>query len=120
MQSAGYGAGHRVALALDNRPEFFCHFLALARLGASIVPLNAAMGLAELRYVVGHADIALAMTHAGHAAHLRAALPGATPLHVIADVRASTPLPWVRARRVRRNRRCSTPPAPPVCRRAAF
>jgi acyl-coenzyme A synthetase/AMP-(fatty) acid ligase/acetyl-CoA acetyltransferase len=85
MRAAGYGAGHRVALALDNRPEFFCHFLALARLGASIVPLNAGMGLAELRYVAGHADIALAITHAAHAAHLRAALPGATPLHVVAD-----------------------------------
>jgi acyl-coenzyme A synthetase/AMP-(fatty) acid ligase/acetyl-CoA acetyltransferase len=85
MQAAGYCAGHRVAVALDNRPEFFCHFLALARLGVSIVPLNAAMSLAELRYVAGHADVALAITHAGHAAHLRACLPGTTPLHVIAD-----------------------------------
>ena len=38
LGAAGYGPGHRVALALDNRPEFFLYFLALARLNVSIVP----------------------------------------------------------------------------------
>src|SRR5512145_776807 len=38
--SAGYGHGHRVALLLDNRPEFFFHYLALNGLGVSIVPIN--------------------------------------------------------------------------------
>ena len=85
LRKAGYRPGHRVALALDNRPEFFIHFLALAQLGMSVVPLNASMSPAELSYVIGHADIALAVTHAGHAAHVRAALPGAIPLHAIAD-----------------------------------
>jgi len=85
FQQAGYQAGHRVALALDNRPEFFIHFLALAQLGVSIVPLNASMSLAELSYCIGHADIALAITHAGHAAHVRAALPVTISLHVVAD-----------------------------------
>src|SRR5215470_12169655 len=28
-RAAGYGHGHRVALLLENRPEFFFHFLAL-------------------------------------------------------------------------------------------
>jgi len=82
LRAAGYGLGHRVALALDNRPEFFLYFLALARLQVSIVPLNAAMNVRELAYVVAHADIALAVTHAGHADHVRAALPGVTPLHL--------------------------------------
>src|ERR1700677_2176782 len=45
LQAAGYGPGHRVALALDNRPEFFLYFLALAKVQASIVPLNAAMSV---------------------------------------------------------------------------
>jgi acyl-CoA synthetase (AMP-forming)/AMP-acid ligase II len=85
IHKAGYRPGHRVALALDNRPTFFIHFLALARLGMSVVPLNASMSPAELSYVIGHADIALAVTHAGHAAHVRAALPGTIPLHVVAD-----------------------------------
>ena len=85
FRKAGYQPGHRVALALDNRPEFFIHFLALARLGMSVVPLNASMSPAELSYVIRHADIALAVTHAGHAGHVRAALPDPIPLHVIAD-----------------------------------
>jgi acyl-CoA synthetase (AMP-forming)/AMP-acid ligase II len=85
LRAAGYGPGHRVALALDNRPEFFLYFLALAKVQASVVPLNAAMSVKELAYVIDHADVVLVVTHRGHAAHLRAALPGTTPLYVLAD-----------------------------------
>ncbi|MGB6308927.1 MAG: AMP-binding protein [Steroidobacteraceae bacterium] len=83
LQAAGYGAGHRLAVALDNRAEFFLYFLALAKLRASIVPLNPAMSAAELAYVIGHADASLAVTLPGHADLLRAALRGAIPLCVI-------------------------------------
>ncbi|PYM37873.1 MAG: hypothetical protein DME17_06420, partial [Candidatus Rokuibacteriota bacterium] len=38
--AAGYGHGHRVALLLENRPEFFFHYLALNGLGCGIVPIN--------------------------------------------------------------------------------
>ena len=38
--TAGYGHGHRVALLLENRPEFFFHYLALNGLGCGIVPIN--------------------------------------------------------------------------------
>jgi acyl-CoA synthetase (AMP-forming)/AMP-acid ligase II/acetyl-CoA acetyltransferase len=85
LAAAGYGPGCRVALALDNRPAFFLHFLALAKAGASIVPLNAGMSVAELAYVLGAADVSLAVTHQGHAAHVRAALPGKIPLIVAAQ-----------------------------------
>ena len=34
IAARGYGAGHRVALKLGNRPEFLLHFLALNSLGA--------------------------------------------------------------------------------------
>ena len=37
---AGYGHGHRVALLLENRPEFFVQYLALNSLGVTIVPVN--------------------------------------------------------------------------------
>ena len=83
LRAAGYGAGHRVAVALDNRPDFFLFFLALAKTEASIVPLNAAMSVAELAYVVGHSDVALVVTHPGHAAHIRAALPPGASLAVL-------------------------------------
>jgi len=43
FQAAGYEPGHRVALALDNRPDFFLYFLALAKAGVSVLPLNASM-----------------------------------------------------------------------------
>ncbi len=83
LRAAGYGSGHRVALALDNRVEFFVFFLALANLQVSIVPLNAGMSVAELAYVVGHSDVAMVVTHQGHAPHIRAALPAATMLVVL-------------------------------------
>jgi acyl-coenzyme A synthetase/AMP-(fatty) acid ligase/acetyl-CoA acetyltransferase len=85
LQAAGFGPEHRVGVALDNRPEFFLWFLALSRLGASIVPLNAAMSEKELAYLAGNADLALTVTHQGHAAHVRAALPESAPLHVIRE-----------------------------------
>jgi acyl-CoA synthetase (AMP-forming)/AMP-acid ligase II len=84
LAAAGYGPGHRVAVALENRPEFFLFFLALARLNVSVVPINAAMSAKELAYMVDHADVALAVTHGGHAAHIRAALPN-TPLCIIGE-----------------------------------
>jgi acyl-coenzyme A synthetase/AMP-(fatty) acid ligase len=83
LRVAGYGAGHRAAIALDNRPEFFEYFLALNSLGASIVPLNAAMSGKELNFVLDHSDAALVVTHADHAAHVGSSLPGAAPLHVV-------------------------------------
>jgi len=82
LESAGYGTGHRVALALDNRPDFFLYFLALNSLGASVVPVNAAMSAQELSFVLAHCDAALAIAHAGHAGHLRSCLPATTPLLV--------------------------------------
>src|SRR6202158_1955927 len=85
LHAAGYGRGGRVALALDNRPEFFLYFLALAKAEVSIVPLNAAMSVNELAYVLGHADVALAVTHQGHATRVRSALPDTIPLAVAAE-----------------------------------
>jgi acyl-coenzyme A synthetase/AMP-(fatty) acid ligase len=82
LADAGYGAAHRVAIALDNRPEFFEYFLALNSLGASIVPLNAAMSGKELNFVLEHSDAGLVVTHADHAAHVRSSLPSAVPLHI--------------------------------------
>jgi acyl-CoA synthetase (AMP-forming)/AMP-acid ligase II len=90
---AGYGSRHRVAVALDNHPEFFLHFLALNSLGSSIVPLNAAMSCDEIAYLVAHADAAAVITHAAHAAHIAAAVTAQIPVHVITSHEAAWALP---------------------------
>ncbi len=61
-RARGYGPGHRVALLLENRPEFLLHFLALSSIGASIVPLNPDYREAELQYVLAHSEASLVVT----------------------------------------------------------
>ncbi len=58
---AGYGAGHRVGLLLQNRPVFLEIWLALNSLGASVVPINPDLRLAELEYLAGHSEMVLAI-----------------------------------------------------------
>ncbi len=55
-ETAGVAAGMRVGLALENRPEFFLHFLAINALGASISPLNCAMQPDELQFQLDHSE----------------------------------------------------------------
>ena len=52
----GYRPGHRVALQLENRPEFLLHFLALNSLGVSVLPLNPDYREAELAYILQHSE----------------------------------------------------------------
>jgi len=59
--AAGYGHGHRVALLLENRPEFFFHSLALNGLGCGIVPINPDYRHDEMLYQVEHAEADLAV-----------------------------------------------------------
>ena len=58
---AGYGRGARVALLLDNRPDFFVHWLALNALGVSIVPINPDLRPEELAFQLSLADVDLAL-----------------------------------------------------------
>ena len=48
--AAGYGLGSRVALLLENRPEFFTFWLALNAIGVSIVPINPDLRRDELLF----------------------------------------------------------------------
>lgn len=73
---AGYGTGHRVALVLENRAEFFLHFLALNRLGAGIVPVNAGFPAAEMRYVIEHSDACLVVSLPEHCERVREVIAG--------------------------------------------
>ena len=65
-REAGYGHGHRVALALDNRPEHVLHRLALNSLGISCVPINPDYRSAEIAYLLEHSDAALVVHLARH------------------------------------------------------
>jgi acyl-CoA synthetase (AMP-forming)/AMP-acid ligase II len=58
-QAAGYGGGHRVALMLQNRPEFLLHWFALNALGASVVPINDEMSPEEQAYIINHSETCL-------------------------------------------------------------
>lgn len=88
-RSAGYGAGHRVAIVLENRAEFFLHFLALNALGAAIVPVNAEFPDGEMRYVITHSDACLVVALPEHAPRVRRVVgDGAIPV-----VDSSTPAP---------------------------
>ena len=61
-EQAGYRAGLRVALVLDNRAEMFLHLLALNGLGISVVPVNSAFTIEETRYAISHADCCLVVS----------------------------------------------------------
>jgi acyl-CoA synthetase (AMP-forming)/AMP-acid ligase II len=84
--AAGYGHGHRVALLLENRPEFFFHYLALNALGCGVVPINPDYRHDEMLYQMDHSEADLAV-----------AIPDrVTDLEAVARARA-TPLPVVSA-----------------------
>ena len=57
--AAGYGAGHRVALLLENRPDHFLNWLALNALGVSVVPVNPDYKDDETAYLLEHSEAAL-------------------------------------------------------------
>ena len=58
-RASGWGTGHRVALALGNHPRHFFHFIALNRVGASIVPLNPDHQAGEIRHALRLAQVDL-------------------------------------------------------------
>ncbi len=79
--AAGYGHGHRAGLLLENRPAFFLHWFALNTLGVSVVPINAELRIAELRYLLEHSELCLAISLPERIGSLReAADPAAVPV----------------------------------------
>jgi len=67
----------RVAVLLENRPEFFAIFVALNRLGVSIVPVNPELRAAELAYLIGHSEPALVIAIENRQQALRTAADAA-------------------------------------------
>jgi acyl-CoA synthetase (AMP-forming)/AMP-acid ligase II len=94
--AAGYGHGHRVGLLLENRLDFFLHWFALNGLGVSVVPINADLRSAELEYLVGHSEIALAVAPSSrHDALSSAARAAQRTMPVIDAHAAAPPAPFV-------------------------
>jgi acyl-CoA synthetase (AMP-forming)/AMP-acid ligase II len=89
--AAGYGHGHRVGLLLENRPDFFLHWFALNGLGVSVVPINADLRAAELEYLVGHSEIALAVAPSSRHDALRAAARAAQRTLPLIDAAGAPP-----------------------------
>jgi acyl-CoA synthetase (AMP-forming)/AMP-acid ligase II len=77
LRDAGYAKGQRVMLLVENRPDYFIWWLALNALGLSVVPVNPDLRAAELAYMVGHAEPALAVAIPARAADLREAAQAA-------------------------------------------
>lgn len=57
--SAGCGYPLRVALMLDNRADFFLHWLALNSLGCSVIPVSREMQDDEIAYFLSHGEASL-------------------------------------------------------------
>ena len=89
---AGYGPAQRIALALENRPDFFLHWLALNRLGCSVIPINLELQDDEIRYFLEHGDAVLVIAIPEAVDRLNAVCTGsAAPAVVAADNTAGLP-----------------------------
>jgi acyl-CoA synthetase (AMP-forming)/AMP-acid ligase II len=54
--AAGYGHGARIGLLLENRPDFFVHWLALNGLGAAVFPINPDLQAGDLAHQLAIAE----------------------------------------------------------------
>lgn len=97
FESAGYIAGMRVALLLENRPVFFITWLALNKIGASVVPINPDLRAAELEYLVGHSEPALIVAIEARHAELAAAVKTAGVELAVVSPTTDLPSPRVNA-----------------------
>lgn len=75
LRERGVGPGDRVAVMLDNVIDFPIVWLALARLGAAIVPLNVKYRSADAQHVLDDAGARLTVTSPAYADLLRGLSP---------------------------------------------
>jgi acyl-CoA synthetase (AMP-forming)/AMP-acid ligase II len=64
LLAAGAGKGTRVGLLLPNGPDWVLAWLAAARIGALVVPMNTFYQARELGFVLRHADVQVLLTAA--------------------------------------------------------
>lgn len=76
LHSRGVAAGDRVAVVAPNHAGHVLLLLALARLGAVLVPLNPEFGPRELHYALALADVCAVFVDAGSLPGVREVLQG--------------------------------------------
>ncbi|MGE0799720.1 MAG: AMP-binding protein [Lautropia sp.] len=74
LAARGVGAGDRVACMSPNHPATVHLLIALASLGAVMVPINPDYGAAEAAYILGHADVCGVVAAPSALATVRAAI----------------------------------------------
>jgi crotonobetaine/carnitine-CoA ligase len=82
---AGYGAGHRIGLLLESRPEHMLHKLAMNTLGVCCVPVNPDYRSAELAYLLDHSKVDLVVALSSRLPLLQAALAQASHRPPVVD-----------------------------------
>lgn len=61
-ENAGYKINTRIGLFLENRIDFFYHWLALNKLGCSVIPLHPDMQSGEIAYFLEHGEAVLVVS----------------------------------------------------------
>ena len=62
LLAAGVGKGARVGICFPNGPEWVLAWLAAARIGAVVVPINTFFKARELGWILRHADVSVLLT----------------------------------------------------------
>ena len=81
LVAAGAGPGKHVGVLLPPSLDLVATLFAVAKSGATIVPINDRFRGAEIRYLVSHADLTLLVTTADAEKHKREQLLGPFALH---------------------------------------
>jgi crotonobetaine/carnitine-CoA ligase len=107
----GVEPGAKVALMLPNGPEFVACWLALACLGATLVPINTRLKGDLLDYQLGHAEVDLAVVGARQLASFEAAgPPRPRGPSIVAGAETEPPPGWLRLENLLESAAGGSPP----------
>ncbi|MCL2104524.1 MAG: AMP-binding protein [Kiritimatiellaeota bacterium] len=86
---------NRVAIILENGPEWMETYLAVTGVGAQVVPLDPKLRQEEVKYILGHSEVMMVVTDARHMRHLLPdilpELPGVRHVVVTGGTESETP-----------------------------
>jgi crotonobetaine/carnitine-CoA ligase len=86
LQAVGVEAADRVAVMMTNRIEYPVLWLACARLGATMVPVNRRSGLLDARYVLEHSGASVLVADGECATTARSAALSASRAPTVIEV----------------------------------